>query len=172
MIQSKPRLLAHHAQQRAVDEDRYFGNVEQYKSQDWTLTRRWHWHRKIKLRTMRGGLCPLLTSWITVAYKRMYANSPSVLWYCWLVARKSIQTVKIERWGVGVLICLERGAYYGPTDAKDSETPSSLVSIKSRLVLPFWYRLARVVLEKKLLHGCSSEIFRENVLQAFDGVAR
>jgi len=30
----------------------------------------------------------------------------------------------------------------------------SLASVKSRLVLPFWYRLTRVVLEKGLLNGC------------------
>ena len=29
------------------------------------------------------------------------------------------------------------------------ETPSSLVALKSRLVLPFWYRLSQVVLEKR-----------------------
>ena len=36
---------------------------------------------------------------------------PSVIWHCWLGARKSIRHVKIEWWGVGVVICLERGAY-------------------------------------------------------------
>ena len=30
----------------------------------------------------------------------------------------------------------------------------SLASVKSRLVLPFWYRLTRVVPEKGLLNGC------------------
>ena len=30
----------------------------------------------------------------------------------------------------------------------------SLASVKSRLVLPFWYRLTRVVLEKGPLNGC------------------
>jgi len=36
------------------------------------------------------------------------------------------------------------------------ETPSSLASFKSRLVLPYWYQLTQVVLEKKPLNGCSS----------------
>ena len=36
--------------------------------------------------------------------------TPSVHWLCWLDVRKSIQSVKIEWWGVGVVICLERGA--------------------------------------------------------------
>jgi len=34
-----------------------------------------------------------------------------------------------------------------------SKTPSSLASFKSRLVLPFWYRLTQVVLEKRPLNG-------------------
>ena len=36
------------------------------------------------------------------------------------------------------------------------KTPSSLASFKSRLVLPFWYQLIQVVLEKRPLNGCSS----------------
>jgi len=37
------------------------------------------------------------------------------------------------------------------------QTPSSLASFKSRLVLPFpfWHRHTQVVLEKKPLNGCS-----------------
>jgi len=35
------------------------------------------------------------------------------------------------------------------------QTPSSLASSKSRLVLPFWYRLTQVVLEKRPLNGCT-----------------
>jgi len=36
---------------------------------------------------------------------------------------------------------------------------SSLTSFKSRLVLPFWYRLAQVVLEKRLLNVCSTSSY-------------
>ena len=50
---------------------------------------------------------------------------------------------KTERWGLGVVICLERGA--------DLHT---LSSVKSRLVLPFWYRLTRVVPDKGPLNVC------------------
>ena len=36
---------------------------------------------------------------------------PSVLWCCWLGSRKGIRHVKkTERWGAGVVICLERDA--------------------------------------------------------------
>ena len=42
---------------------------------------------------------------------------------------------------------------YGPADATAIPKPqSSLASFKSRLVLPFWYR---VVMEKRPLNGCS-----------------
>ena len=35
----------------------------------------------------------------------------SVLWHCWLGGRKAIQPVKkLEWWGAGIVICLERGA--------------------------------------------------------------
>jgi len=36
------------------------------------------------------------------------------------------------------------------------KTPSSLASLKSRLVLPFWYWLTQVVLEMRQLNWCSS----------------
>ena len=81
---------------------------------------------------------------------------PSVLWHCWwLGVWKSIWHVKIEWWGVDVLICLEQGAVFlhmvqlmllHPT------TPSSLASFKSRLVVPFCYWLTQLVMEKKPLH--------------------
>jgi len=60
---------------------------------------------------------------------------------------------KTEWWGTGVVICLELRA--------DCIWPSwchchslSLASVKSRLVLPFWYRLTRVVPDKEPLNGC------------------
>ena len=34
----------------------------------------------------------------------------------------------------------------------------SIAPVKSRLVLPFWYRLTQAVLEKRPLNGCSSSI--------------
>ena len=40
---------------------------------------------------------------------------------------------------------------YGPADATATHC---LASVKSRLVLPFWYRLTRVVPEKGPLNGC------------------
>ena len=74
---------------------------------------------------------------------------------------------KIEWWGVGVVICLQWGAdclYVVQLCMRSSwchchpKTPSSLAWFKSRLVLPFWYMLAQVVLEKRPLNGCSSVV--------------
>jgi len=42
------------------------------------------------------------------------------------------------------------------------KTPSSLASFKFRLVLPFWYWLTQVVLEKRPLKGCSSSSSSSN----------
>jgi len=70
-----------------------------------------------------------------------------VLWQCRLGVRKS------EWWGAFVLTLLERGAQfaYGPADA--TTTQSSLASLESKMVLPFWYQLTRVILEKRPLNG-------------------
>ena len=40
-----------------------------------------------------------------------------------------------------------------------TQTPSSLASFKSRLVLPFWYRLTQVVVEKRPFDGCSGSSY-------------
>ena len=49
-----------------------------------------------------------------------------------------------------MVICLERGADLHMAQ----RIPLSLASIKSRLVLPFWYRLTQVVKDKGPLNGC------------------
>ena len=72
-----------------------------------------------------------------------------------LVGRQQEQPAcKNEWWGVGVVICLERCA-----DCLlmllHPKTSSTLATSRSRLVLPFWYRLTQVVLENRL-NGCSS----------------
>ena len=60
-----------------------------------------------------------------------------------------------------MVICLEQGAdclYMVQLMPLPSQTPPFLASFKSRLVLPFWYRLTQVVLEKRPLNGCSSTV--------------
>jgi len=56
---------------------------------------------------------------------------------------------KIEWWRAGVVVCLERGA-----DLHIAQLMPLPLTVKSRLVLPFWYRLTRVVPEKGPLNGC------------------
>jgi len=61
-----------------------------------------------------------------------------------LGSRKGMWPVKkTEWWGAGVVICLER-------DAKSACHCYSLylAPVRSRLVLPYWYRLTRVVPDK------------------------
>ena len=79
---------------------------------------------------------------------------PSVLWRCWLGGRKGIRSVK--KLSSGVLAWLSVWS-----DVQTCIWPSwchchslSLASVKSRLVLPFWYRLNRVVPDKWPLNGC------------------
>jgi len=58
-----------------------------------------------------------------------------------------------------VVICLGRGAsclHVVQLMPLHPKTPLSLASFKSRLVLPFWYRLTELMLEKRLLNGRSS----------------
>jgi len=60
-----------------------------------------------------------------------------------------------------VVVCLEQGADCLHTFQLMPllpKTSSSLASFKFRLVLPFWYRLTQVVLEKTPLNGCSSSV--------------
>jgi len=64
----------------------------------------------------------------------------SVLWHCWLGVRKSARLVKIEWWGVCVVIHLERGVeclHMVQLMPLHPESSSSLASFKSWLVLPF-----------------------------------
>ena len=79
---------------------------------------------------------------------------PSVLWCCWLGGRKGIRPVK--KWVVGVLVwlsvCSELQTCIRPSSCY-CHSPS-LASVKSRLVLPFWYRLTRAVQDKGLLNWC------------------
>jgi len=85
----------------------------------------------------------LITLWFCAFYLQCFDTAGLGLW-----------SVKIERWGVGVVICLERGAdclHMVQLMPLHPQTPSSRASFKSRLVLPFWYQLTQVVLEKRPL---------------------
>ena len=79
---------------------------------------------------------------------------PPVLWRCWLGGRKGIRPVK--NWVVGFWRGYLSGARcklaYGASWCHCHSL--SLASVKSRSVLPFWYRLTRVVPEKGPSNGC------------------
>ena len=93
------------------------------------------------------SVCFTFTAWC-------YSSMPSVLWRCWLGSRKGIRPVK--KLSGGVLAWLSVWS-----EVQTCILPSwchcyspSLASIKSRLVLPFWYQLTRVVPDKRPLNGC------------------
>ena len=60
---------------------------------------------------------------------------------------------KTEWWGAGVVVCQERGADLHTVQLMPLPLNVS-ASVKSRLVLPFWYRFTRVVPDKEPLNGC------------------
>ena len=103
---------------------------------------------------------PVVLFWVYSNACWVYSKAcPSMLWHCWLGVRKSIWPVKIEWWAAGVVICLEWGAdcmHMVQLMLLYPKTPSSLASFWSRLVLPFWYWLTQVALEKRPLNRCSS----------------
>jgi len=59
---------------------------------------------------------------------------------------------KTERWGAGVVVYLEQGADLHMAQLMPLPLTVSCFT-KTRLVLPFWYRLTWVVLEKGPLNG-------------------
>ena len=79
---------------------------------------------------------------------------PSVLLRCWLGGRKGIRPVKTEWWVLAWLsVWSEVQTCIWPSLCHcHSLSPAS---VKSRLVLPFWYWLTRVVPEKGPLNECT-----------------
>jgi len=77
-----------------------------------------------------------------------------VLWRCWLGGRKGIRPVKnlsgeVLAW---LSVWSEMQTCIWPSWCRCHSL--SLGSVKSRLVLPFWYRLTQVVPEEEPLNGC------------------
>jgi len=72
---------------------------------------------------------------------------PSVLLRCWLGGRKDIRPVKTEWWDAGEVIYLGEGADLHMAELMPLPLTVSCCS-KSRLVLPFWCQLTRVVPDK------------------------
>ena len=96
---------------------------------------------------------------ISICWKEFYSNFiqtilPSVLWRCWLGGRKGIRPVK--KLSGGVLAWLSVWC-----EVQTCIWPSwchchslSLASVKSRLVLPFWYRLTQKRAVKRVFFVC------------------
>ena len=95
-----------------------------------------------------------IVNFSSLATFRNLGTLHSVLWRCWLGGRKGIRPVKTEWWGAGVVICLEQGADLHMCPSWCHCHSLSLASVKSTLVLPFLYRLTRVVPAKGPLNGC------------------
>ena len=113
-----------------------------------TIFSRKRFAQDIKINKLHNELLLLLLP-VTVKlnfFSWLGRSVPSVLWRCWLGGRNGIRPVK--KLSGGVLAWLSVWS-----DVQTCIWPSwchchslSLASVKSRLVLPFWYRLTRVVL--------------------------
>ena len=77
-----------------------------------------------------------------------------VLWRCWLGGRKGIRPAKKMSGGVlaWLSVCSKLQTCICPSWCHCHSL--SLASVKSRSVLPFWYRLTWVVPDKGPLNGC------------------
>jgi len=92
----------------------------------------------------------------------------SLLWHCWLGGRKGIRPVK--KLSGGLLAWLSVWS-----EVQTCKWPNwchchslSLASVTSRLVLPFWYRLTRVVPEKGPLNRCVCVCVHTSLLLVLD----
>ena len=79
---------------------------------------------------------------------------PSVLWRCWLGGRKGIRPVKKLSGGVLAWLSVWSKVQTCIWPSWCHRHSLSLASVKSRLVLPFWYRPTQVVPDKGPLNGC------------------
>ena len=94
------------------------------------------------------------TSLTPIVCIKLTMGLPSVLWHCWLGGRKGIRPVKnlssevlawLSVWSE-VQTCIWPSWYHCRS--------LCLAPVKSRLLLPFWYRLTWVVPDKGPLKGC------------------
>ena len=89
-------------------------------------------------------ICAYLETYICPFNGRL----PSVLWCCWLGGRKGIRPVKKESGGVLVWLSVWSKVQTCIWPSWCHCHSLSLASLKSRLVLPFWYRFTWVVPER------------------------
>ena len=92
--------------------------------------------------------------WMVIFWNCGSMYVPSVLWRCRLGGRKGIRPVKKLSGGVLVLLSVWSVVQTCIWPSWCYCHSLSLASVKSRLVLSFWYRLTWVVPEKGPLNGC------------------
>ena len=83
----------------------------------------------------------------------------TVLWRCWLGGRKGILPVKKLRGGMLVWLSVCSEVQTCTRSSWCHCHSLSLASVKSRLVLPFWYQLTWVVPDKGTLNVCVCTVF-------------
>jgi len=91
---------------------------------------------------------------LSFVFRYMVQVAPSVLWRCWLGGRKGIRALKKLSGGVLAWLSAWSEVQTCILHSWCHCHALSLASVKSRLVLPFWYRLTRVVPEKGPLNTC------------------
>ena len=110
------------------------------------------WHRHYRNTSLVAKLM-LISLKTSCSRSPIKVWMPSVLWHYWLGIRKSIWPVKKLSGGVLVWLSVWSNCLHMvQLMLLPSQTTSSLASFKSRLVLPFCYRLAAQ--EKRPLNGC------------------
>ena len=100
--------------------------------------------------------CSVPTAFLRQCHHSWYIctnNNAFSAWHSWLGVSYSIWSVKnwVMRCCLGYL-SEARFIAYSPADA--TATSLSLASLKSRLILPFWYWLTQVFLARRPLNGC------------------
>jgi len=109
----------------------------------------WYWHACVVLDKgpLNGCCCCSKFPRTNVLNTILLATVPSVLWHCWLGGRNGIWPVK--NWVVGCWRSYLSGASCRFAYSPAMPLPLTIsCSSKSRLVLPSWCRLSRVVPDK------------------------
>jgi len=76
----------------------------------------------------------------------LHRKGQQMLWHCWSGIRKSIWSIQIEWWGVGVFIGLEWGAD-GPAKATAIPKPNNFSPHQN----PNWHRLTQLPLNRRFV---------------------
>ena len=139
--------------------ERYYALEGYGKTGDYSTGESWSsngwlsWQNvRSQLLIFSGWKCYSRTKCSTFYYYAAYVyyTIPSVLWHCWLGGRKGIRPVKKLSGGLLAWLSVWSKVQTCIWSSWCHCHSLSLASVKSRLVLPFWYQLIRVVPEK----GC------------------